>query len=51
MVGMMTRRNTCSSDAPSMRAASMISSGTALMAADRTTMANPVCIQTMMTIR
>ena len=44
-------RNTCSSDAPSMRAASMISSGIALMAADRTTIANPVCIQTMITMR
>ena len=48
---MMTRRKTWNSDAPSIRAASMISSGTALMAADRTTMANPVCIHTMMTIR
>src|SRR6266511_1618011 len=46
----MIRRNTCSSEAPSMRAASMISSGTALIAADRTTMAKPVCIQTMITI-
>ena len=33
-----------------MRAASMISSGIALMAADSTTMANPVCIQTMITM-
>ena len=46
----MMRRNTCSSDAPSMRAASMISSGIALMAADSTTMANPVCIQIMITM-
>ena len=38
-------------EAPSIRAASMISSGTALMAADSTTMANPVCIHTMMTMR
>ena len=34
-----------------MRAASMISSGIALMAADSTTMANPVCIQIMITMR
>ena len=46
----MIRRNTCNSDAPSMRAASMISSGIDLIAADRMTMANPVCIQTMITI-
>ena len=44
------RRNTCNSDAPSIRAASMISSGIDLIAADSTTMANPVCIQTMITI-
>ena len=34
-----------------MRAASMISAGIALMAADSTTMAKPVCIQTMITMR
>ena len=50
MLGMMMRRKTWNSDAPSIRAASMISSGIALMAADRTTMANPVCIQTMITM-
>jgi hypothetical protein len=48
--GTMIRRNTWNSDAPSIRAASMISSGIALMAADRTTMANPVCIHTMITM-
>ncbi len=46
----MIRRNTWNSDAPSMRAASMISSGIALIAADSTTMANPVCIQIMITM-
>ena len=34
-----------------MRAASMISSGIDLIAADNTTIANPVCIQTMITMR
>ena len=47
----MIRRKTWNSEAPSIRAASMISSGTALMAADNTTMAKPVCIQTMITMR
>ncbi len=47
----MIRRKTWNSEAPSIRAASMISSGMALMAADNTTMAKPVCIQTMITIR
>ncbi len=51
MLGTMIRRNTCHSDAPSMRAASMISSGIDLIAAESTTMANPVWIQTMITIR
>ena len=50
MLGTMMRRKTCHSEAPSMRAASMISSGIALMAADSTTMANPVCIQIMITM-
>src|SRR4051794_11983826 len=50
MLGTMMRRNTWNSDAPSMRAASMISSGIALIAADNTTMAKPVWIQTMITI-
>ena len=44
------RRNTCNSEAPSMRAASMISSGIDLMAADSTTMAKPVWIQIMITM-
>ena len=51
MLGTMIRLNTWNSDAPSMRAASMISSGIDLIAADSTTMANPVWIQTMITIR
>ena len=46
----MIRRKTWNSDAPSMRAASMISSGIALMAAESTTIANPVWIQIMITI-
>ena len=50
MLGTMMRRKTWNSEAPSIRAASVISSGIALIAADRTTIANPVCIQTMMTI-
>ena len=50
MLGTMIRRKTCNSEAPSIRAASMISSGIALIAADSTTIANPVCIQTMITI-
>ena len=47
----MIRRKTWSSEAPSIRAASRISSGIDLIAAESTTIANPVCIQTMITIR
>ena len=51
IVGTMMRRNTWHSEAPSIRDASVISSGIDLIAADRTTMANPVWIHTMITIR
>ena len=46
----MTLQKTWESVAPSILAASMYSVGTALIAADRITMANPVWIQTMMII-
>ena len=49
--GMMTLQKICSSVAPSIRAASSRSSGTALIAADRMTMAKPVWSQIMITIR
>src|SRR5512142_2458090 len=45
MTGTITRQNTAHSVAPSMRAASMISSGTDLMEADRIVMQKPVQIQ------
>jgi hypothetical protein len=51
MLGTMIRRKTWNSEAPSIRAASMISSGIDLIAAESTTMAKPVWIQTMITIR
>ena len=51
MLGTRIRRNTCHSEAPSMRAASTISSGIDLIAAESTTIANPVWIHTMITIR
>ena len=50
IVGMMTFQNVCRSVAPSTRAASISSEGTALMAADRMTMAKPVWIQMSTTI-
>ncbi len=48
--GTMTRQKICRSVAPSMRAASMMSSGTPLIAAESSTIANPACSQIMMTI-
>ena len=48
--GSVTRQNTWLVVAPSIFAASMSSVGTALMAADRMTIENPVWIQIMMTI-
>ena len=48
--GSVTRQKICDGVAPSTRAASMISSGTALIAADRMTIAKPVWIQIRMTI-
>src|SRR5665811_2348711 len=50
ITGTITRKKTWRSEAPSSRAASMISPDTPLMAADRTTMAKPVWSQTMITI-
>src|SRR5690606_21744424 len=46
MLGIVIRQNSCHGDAPSSRAASMMSSGTALIEADRITIANPASIQT-----
>src|SRR5512146_860207 len=51
MIGTMMRQNTDHSVAPSTRAASRISSGTDLMAAERMVMQKPVQIQTPTTIR
>ena len=48
--GSVTRQKICDGVPPSTRAASRISSGTALIAADRMTIANPVWIQIRMTI-
>ena len=50
MLGTTIRQKTWNSFAPSIRAASMISSGIDLMAADSTTMANPTWIQIMITM-
>ena len=50
MIGTMTPKKSWRSLAPSSRAASITSLGTPLMAADRTTMANPVWSQIMITI-
>ncbi len=50
IIGIWTVRNSFTPVAPSMRAASRISSGIALRAAPSTTMAKPAWIQTMMTI-
>ena len=47
---MTTRQKICSSLAPSMRAASMVSSGTPLMAELSSTMAKPTCSQMRMTM-
>ena len=51
IIGTTMRRNTDASPAPSIRAASMTSLGTPFSAADRTTIANPVWSQIMITIR
>src|SRR3954462_10988138 len=51
MLGTVIRRKTWNSVAPSIRAASMISSGMALIADDRMTIANPVWTQIMITMR
>ncbi len=48
--GMTTLKNTWRSVAPSIRAASSIESGTPLIAAEKTTVAKPVCTHTRMTI-
>ena len=48
--GTMIRKNVWVSVAPSIRAASVSSSGTPLIAAERTTMANPTWSQIMITI-
>ena len=45
-IGSMMRRKMCHSSAPSTRAASMISVGMPLSAAESTTIANPVDAQT-----
>ena len=49
--GTTTRKNACTSLAPSMRAASIVSVGTPLIAADSSTIENPTCAQTRMTMR
>ena len=49
-MGTMILKNSWRSVAPSSRAASVISAGTPLMAADRTTIAKPVWSQMRMTI-
>ncbi len=49
--GNVMRKKVCNSPAPSMRAASVSSIGTPLMAADRITMAKPIWSQTKMTMR
>src|SRR5699024_6830154 len=46
MLGTVIRQNICQPFTPSSRAASMMSSGTALIAAESTTMENPASIQT-----
>ena len=48
--GRVTRQKTCDVVAPSTRAASMISSGTALIAAEKITIAKPAWIQIRITI-
>ena len=48
--GSVTRQNTCDSVAPSIRAASVSSVGTALIAEEKMTMAKPVWIQMRITI-
>ena len=49
--GITTRMKVCSSPAPSIRAASIISVGTPLIAAERITMAKPAWSQIMTTIK
>src|SRR5690606_40562238 len=51
IVGTVILENTFHSDAPSIRAASISSIGTPLIADDRITIENPVCNQIRMTIR
>ncbi len=51
MLGMVTRQNICHGVTPSMRAASTMSAGMALIAADSTTMAKPAWIHTITAIR
>ena len=48
--GTITRKKICSSLAPSIRAASSVSPGTALIADDSSTMEKPTCIQIKITI-
>ena len=50
IMGTMTPKNSCRSEAPSSRAASITSVDTPLMAADSTTIAKPVCSQIRITI-
>ena len=50
MLGMVICQNICHGLTPSSRAASTMSPGIALIAAESTTMAKPAWIQTMMTI-
>ncbi len=50
IIGMVTRLNSRQPTAPSSAAASMTSLGIALIAADRTTIAKPVCTHTMITM-
>ena len=49
--GTTTRKNACRSLAPSIRAASSVSVGTPLTAAESSTMENPTCAQIRMTMR
>ena len=51
MLGMVIRQNICQPVTPSSRAASTMSSGIALIAADSTTIAKPAWIQISTTIR
>ncbi len=48
--GMITRQKICTSVAPSMRAASRVSSGTPFTADDSSTIANPTWVQIMITM-